>query len=336
MRDNAVEQSKNALLDRHDRLVSYLRLSITDRCNLNCIYCRPGPCRDLPRRELLSYEEMLRLVRIFAELGVRKVRVTGGEPFARQGAVDFIGRIKKIVGIKTVGVTTNGTLAFKHLGRLKKAGVTAVNFSLDTLFPERYGKITGSDLFQEVFSSIIEAIMLEMSVKINVVVLDTVNTDELLSLAGLAKTFPVEVRFIEPMPFDGRGEFKPSIWNAARLKEYLQEHLPDCIEFIRKENSTAQLFKAKGFQGVVGIIGGHSRNFCASCNKVRLTPQGILKNCLYDDGVLDLKKFLRRNACDEEIKEAIRLAVGMRMANGHAVEQERQKKNVRSMAAIGG
>lgn len=325
----------NTLCDSHDRDITYLRLAVTDRCNLRCTYCMPKGCLS-PRNELLNYDELLRVVRLFAGLGIGKIRLTGGEPFARNGFVDFLTEIHNVPGIKEIGITTNGTLCFDQIQRLKESGVTGINFSLDTLSPARYQKITGADLFHEAFASIMEAIIQGIRVKVNVVVLDNDNSDELLHLAGLAENYPVEVRFIEPMHFNGSGEFTPPHWNAMRLKAFFLENLPGCVEILKKHDSTAQLFKVKKYSGIVGIIAGHSRSFCASCNKVRLTPQGMLKNCLYDNGVLDMKGLLRSGADDEEINAAIQSAVAAKYADGFIVEKDRRDFVPRSMATIGG
>jgi len=325
----------NTLCDSHGRCITYLRLAVTDRCNLRCTYCMPKGCL-ASKNELLDYDELLRVVRIFAGLGIGKIRLTGGEPFARKGFVDFLAEIKEVTGIKEIGITTNGTLCFNDIQRLKASGVTGLNFSLDTLSPARYQKITGADLFHEAFASIMEAIILGIRVKVNVVVLDNDNCDELLHLAGLADDYPVEVRFIEPMHFNGSGEFTPPQWNAARLKAFFLKNLPGCVELLKKHDSTAQLFKVKNYLGTVGIIAGHSRSFCASCNKVRLTPQGVLKNCLYDNGVLDMKGLLRSGADDGEITAAIRNAVMAKSADGSIAEKDRRDRMPRSMATIGG
>ncbi|MBA3003868.1 MAG: GTP 3',8-cyclase MoaA [Desulfurivibrio sp.] len=328
----------NTLCDSHGRNINYLRLAVTDRCNLRCTYCMPKGCF-APRNELLNYDELLRVVRIFAGLGIGKIRLTGGEPFVRKGFVDFLAEIHSVTGIKEVGITTNGTLCFDQIQRLKASGVTGINFSLDTLSPTRYQKITGSDLFHEAFAAIMEAIIQGIRVKINVVVLDNDNSDELLHLARLAENYPVEVRFIEPMHFNGSGKFTPPHWNAMRLKGFFLENLSGCVEILKKirpHGSTAQLFKVKNYSGIVGIIAGHSRSFCASCNKVRLTPQGMLKNCLYDNGVLDMKGLLRSGADDREIIIAIQNAVAAKSADGFIVEKDRRDFVPRSMATIGG
>ena len=325
----------NTLCDSHGRYITYLRLAVTDRCNLRCSYCTPKGCLT-SKNELLDYDELLRVVRVFAGLGVGKIRLTGGEPFARQGFVDFLAEIQSVPGIKEIGITTNGTLCLKEIQRLKGSGVTGLNFSLDTLSPVRYQKITGADLFHEAFASIMEAVMQGFRVKVNVVVLDNDNCDELLHLAGLAENYPLEVRFIEPMHFNGSGEFTPPLWHAARLKAFFLENLPGCVELLKKHDSTAQLFKVKNYLGAVGIIAGHSRSFCASCNKVRLTPQGVLKNCLYDNGVLDMKGLLRSGADDGEITAAIQNAVTAKSADGSIAEKDRRDCLPRSMATIGG
>lgn len=326
-------EDQQILRDSCGRRVNYLRLAVTDRCNLTCRYCRPRNTSS-PKTHLLTFGELLRIVAVFASLGIDKVRLTGGEPFARRGFIDLVREITSIPGINTVSITTNGTLCFDQIKELKKTGVTGLNFSLDTLSPQRFARITGRDLFHEAFTSIMEAVLQGLKVKVNVVVQDGLNTDELLHLAGLAENQAIEVRFIEPMHFNGRENFSSSSWSAPQLAKFFQENIPGCTETLSVEPSTARLFTAKNYKGRIGVIGGHSRSFCHSCNKVRVTPLGGLKNCLYGKGVLDLRALISENFSNQEIKSAIRSAVLKKAANGNeaaAVAADR-----RSMALIGG
>jgi molybdenum cofactor biosynthesis protein A len=328
--------SCNPLIDAHGRIITYLRLSVTDRCNFRCQYCQPdGPANIIPRSELLTYEEMERLVRLFTSMGVHKVRLTGGEPFTRKGLVSFIDRIKQVQGVRDVAITTNGSLAIDHIQQLEKIGVSAINFSLDTLSSKRFQEITGQDCFHQVFTSILAAIMTTMKVKINVVVLDE-NTDELNDLAMLARDYPVDVRFIETMLFNGQQQNRQGALNHATIKQYIKDSFPDVVSLLPVDSTTAQSYKVRGFQGTLGVIGGRSRCFCQQCNKVRITPQGTLKTCLYDDGVLDLKMMLRSGDSDRDIEKAIRQAVRVRHEDGATAERKRQTKDGRTMATIGG
>ncbi|MDF1615467.1 GTP 3',8-cyclase MoaA [Desulfurivibrio dismutans] len=327
------------LTDNLGRTINYVRLAVTDRCNLNCRYCRPkGPC-DEPRRELLSYEELERLTRLLVEMGVSKVRITGGEPLVRHGMLDFMRRLQAIDGLHQLALTTNATLLGPRLADLRALNLAGLNISLDTLRPERFAAITGQNLFADVFAVIEEAIFTGIPVKINAVVQEGINTDELLDLARLAADRPIQVRFIEPMPFDGGNSFVAGNWNLARLEQHFREHLPDVRE-APTAGATARVLQAAGFKGSIGLIGGYSRCFCATCNKIRITPQGMLKTCLYDDGVLDLKEVLRSGSSDRELAEMIRACLGRRHADGFAAAEQRKKKGLpgscASMATIGG
>lgn len=324
------------LHDSFGRHINYLRLAVTDRCNLNCVYCRPPITSPAQKAGILTYPELLRIVRLFSGLGITKVRLTGGEPFSRAGLMDFIGKVTKIPGIEKVSITTNGTLCFNHIKTLKQTGISGLNFSLDTLSPSRFQRITGVNLFHDTFSTIMEAVLQGIRVKVNVVVLDEHNTDELLHLAGLAKNLPLEVRFIEPMYFNGVGKFLASSWNASALIKFFMKNIEGCVETIAAEPSTARVFKAKDYQGTIGVIGGHSRTFCHACNKIRITSHGMMKNCLYDQGALDLKNMLRDNFSDEEIKRTIGRIVSTKAADGLIASQMNPATGNRSMALIGG
>ncbi len=336
---SAALSARVPLTDNFGRVISYVRLAVTDRCNLNCRYCRPkGPCTEA-RRELLSYEELERLTRLLVAMGISKVRITGGEPLVRHGMLPFMQRLREIPGLTKLALTTNATLLKAKLPALAALQLSGLNISLDTLSATRFAEITGQDLFAEVFAVIESALQSGIPLKLNAVVQEGINTDELLDLARLAERWPVEVRFIEPMPFDGGNGFVAGNWSLARLRDYFRANLPELSE-ITPPGSTAQVFRPAGFRGAVGLIGGYSRCFCATCNKVRVTPQGMLKTCLYDEGVLDLKEVLRSGVDDSELAEMIRACVGRRQANGFDAAAKRAAGSLAgscaSMATIGG
>lgn len=334
---SALANPGDPLVDNFGRAINYVRLAVTDRCNLNCRYCRPkGPCEE-PRRELLSYEELERLVRLLVAMGISKVRLTGGEPLVRHGMIAFMGRLRAIAGLEQLALTTNATLLASHLDDLRQLRLSGLNISLDTLSAARFATITGQDLFGRVFTVIEAALATGIPLKINAVVQEGINTDELLDLARLAEKWPLEVRFIEPMPFAGRDEFSAGQWDLARLRAHFQANLPELTEIVRP-GSTAQVFRPAGFVGAIGLIGGYSRCFCATCNKIRITPMGMLKTCLYDDGVLDLRKLLRAGVDDAELAGLIRECVGRRQPDGFAAAQRApgMAGSCASMASIGG
>ncbi len=324
------------LTDSFGRQINYLRLAVTDRCNLRCRYCMPDEgIPFIPHDQILRFEEMERLVRIFASMGVRKVRLTGGEPLVRKGVVPFIERLGKVPGIEEIHITTNGVAASGHLARLKGMGLSGLNLSLDTLDRKRYHRICRRDSFNSVMASFDEALQVGLSLKINTVMLDGSGEEDLLALAELARTRPVSVRFIERMPFSGQGRGHPPVWSAGRMVRLLQQEYPGLSLRLPPGSSTSLLYRLPGFLGAVGVIGSYSRSFCARCNKVRITPRGMLKNCLYDGGVLDVRSFLRSGVGDREVARALRAAIAEKPEHGRAVKNPLEECTA-SMATIGG
>jgi len=324
------------LVDNHGRAIDYLRIAITDRCNLRCRYCMPrsGQVNFVPYPEILRYEEMVRLVEIFVSLGIRKVRVTGGEPFARRDCLPFLRKIIGIPGIEGLFVTTNGIAVAPHLDELREIGITGINLSLDTLAPERFHHLTGSDSLEKVLSTLRGALERNIPLKINTVVLEDTPDKDIYAVADLAQQYPVTVRFIEKMPFSGGGSLKNG--NAGQLRKRLHALFPKLSKLSNDQPSTALLYELNGFKGNLGIIEGHSRKFCATCNKIRITPLGILKTCLYDNGVIDLKTMLREGVNDSSIAISVSESVRSRFANGMVAEKACRCGREPSMASIGG
>ncbi len=333
--DNAAMAAGKTLIDNHGRRITYLRLSVTDRCDLRCRYCCPETGIPLvPHDQILSYEELERLVRIFASFGVDKVRLTGGEPFARQGLLTFVKMLKKIPGVQSLFVTTNGVKASKHLDSLVTAGVDGINLSLDTLERKRYHQTTRRDCLEDVLRTFHGALERNIPLKVNSVVLEDSKDEELLSLIGLCEKNPVTVRFIEKMPFSGAEMISRN--EGVSLLERLKILLPGMEEVQMSQPSTARVFRLPGYSGKIGVIEGNSRHFCKSCNKVRITPTGMLKTCLYDNGVLDLRELLRSGCDDSEIAKRIQCCVQNSAIDGHAAEKKSNRLSEPCMAGIGG
>lgn len=335
-RNNATKVRVPApLIDNHGRRITYLRLGITEKCNLRCHYCMPEKgISQIPADKTLTYAELDRLVSLFKSMGITKVRITGGEPFVRENCLDFIDRIKNQIGINQVCVTTNGVALEHHLKRLKEIGVTTINMSLDTLNSGRFKEITGRDQLPRVLSSFRRALELNVPLKINSVVCENTSDKEIAALGNLASKFPISLRFIEKMPFSGIEE-QISI-PTSNLRERINRIFPNLKECSSDIISTAHLFSRQDLIGTIGVIEGHSRKFCLTCNKVRITPQGILKTCLYDNGVLDLKQLLRSGLTDEEITLRIQSCVSHRCADGHTTERLGAQISRPPMATIGG
>lgn len=320
--------------DTHGRKIEYLRISVTDRCNLRCVYCMPAEGIEwYPHEEMLSFEETLRLCRIFASLGVSRIKLTGGEPLVRRGIVSLVRQIKEIPGIEEVTMTTNGML-FAEMGRdLAAAGLDSVTFSLDTLDPERYAAMTRLGKLPQVLEGLRLAVALGLSVKINAVLLRGQNEEELEALASFAKDSPIHVRFIELMPI-GCAQDWPGIPNEelqARLDATYGESTP-----IQKRlgNGPAVYRQYPGFRGAVGFISAMSHPFCHNCNRVRLTSRGELKLCLHQVNGIQLLPLLRDGRSDESIREVIAASIAAKPEQHHFDTPHSREEQ--QMNAIGG
>lgn len=323
------------LIDNHGRRVTYLRLSVTDRCNLRCRYCMPEegiPCKD--HSEILSYEELLRLSTIFISLGVDKIRLTGGEPFVRPDCMNFLEALRVLFPKLNIHVTTNGVALGKYLHRLCAMGISGINLSLDSLDEDRFRTITRRNQWQNVMKNLHLLKVSHIPLKINAVVLDDTSDAEIINMAGLIKDDSIALRFIELMPFSGNKhkDKKPT----TSLKERICNLFPQIVEIKSEHAETARNFHIPNHIGRIGIIEGDSKKFCATCNKVRITSAGLLKNCLYDQGVLDLRELLRDGSSDLTIAQKIQDAVSQKLANGHEVTAENDAQYEESMATIGG
>ncbi|CAG0906866.1 unnamed protein product, partial [Cyprideis torosa] len=336
VRNKAGAFSSPQLSDRFNRNITYLRLSITDRCNLRCAYCMPEEgveCRS--HNELLTYEELERIAAIFINLGITKIRITGGEPFVRKDCLRLITSLKLIYPSLDLRVTTNGVSLAPHLPYLKSIGINGINLSLDSLNQKRFRQITGRDYLERVRSALIKTLELDIPLKINSVVMDNTGDEEILELSALARTYPLELRFIELMPFSGK-QWRRSQNGSEKLRQRLARLFPLLQPEETESPTTTSKFRHLGFSGTIAIIEGKSRNFCASCNKLRITPFGIMKNCLYDNGVLDLRKSLRSGTNDLEITSQIANAVFAKEMNGYLAEQQAATSKEQSMSVIGG
>lgn len=328
------------LYDNHGRPINYVRLAVTDRCNLRCFYCMPEEgIKYVPRQELMSYEEMLRIVGILAIMGVNKVRITGGEPFVRKDMLKFMHNLSEIDGINTLNLTTNGTLTTPIVPELKRMGVKTVNLSLDTLDRDRFFKITRRDEFDTVMQTYQALLNHDMTVKINAVVMEGQNIQDLIPMVELTKKDNVNVRFIEEMPFNGEGaHYAKLLWNHRKILDHLKAHYPNLEKIPDPPSSTSHNYRIPGYKGSVGIIAAYSRTFCGTCNRIRITPQGMLKTCLYDDGVFNIKNLIRQGATDKQVETAFLEALGNRAKDGFEAEKRRQfgLPIQESMSTIGG
>lgn len=328
------------LIDNHGRNVNYLRLAVTDRCNLRCFYCMPEDGLDwLSRTELMSYEEMLRSCTLLVKMGIEKIRITGGEPFVRKDIMQLLHSLSKLNGLKELSMTTNGVLTAPYVAEMKSLGIKSVNLSLDTLDANRFFTITRRDEFASVMATLDELLKYNIEVKINAVVMDGKNTQDILPLVELTKDLPISVRFIEEMPFNGDADTYQGLkWDYVRILNEITDKFPTIQKLEDPAYSTAYNYQIPGHHGSVGIIAAYSRTFCGTCNRIRITPQGTLKNCLYDDGVLNIKDLMRSGLSDEELERALLTAFGQRPKDGWEAERMRVEKTGvhESMATIGG
>lgn len=326
-----------ALIDSHGRTLDYVRLAVTDRCNLRCAYCMPAHGIDfVSRTDLLSYEEMIRLLSILNDLGIHKLRITGGEPLVRRGLVDFLGKINSDNIMDGYHLTTNATLTFEHIDDLLASGLRSVNISLDTLNNQRFREITRRDKLPDVLRSIDRFHDAGIPIKINMVVMKDVNEEDIIPMAELALDRSIEVRFLEEMPFNGTDDTKPGYFTFRDIENILRSHFPGITKLDYKPGATSTDYEVPGWKGRLGIIASYSRTFCGTCNRLRITPTGQLKTCLYGSNVLDLRHLLRSNYSDNDISLAITEAVSTKPKDGFEAEQERIQKISESMASIGG
>lgn len=293
----------------------------------------------LSRTEILTYEEMLRICTLLIRMGVDKIRITGGEPFVRKDIMQFLGELSHNPQLRDLSITTNGVLTAPLVPELKKLGVRSVNLSLDTLDRDRFFAITYRDELDKVMQTLEQLLRYNLEVKINAVVMEGKNTQDIQALAALTRELPVKVRFIEQMPFNGRNAgFSGITWNHARILQELQLHYPAITKIQDPPFSTAYNYHIPGHKGDVGIIAAYTRSFCGTCNRIRLTAQGMLKTCLYGEGVLNLRDMARTHTGDEALMQALQQAVYHREEDGWKAEgiSVRNHPVHESMAAIGG
>jgi cyclic pyranopterin phosphate synthase len=321
-------QNKNGLVDMFSRTISYLRLSLTDRCNLKCMYCvtedeQKGCLTKLGHDELLSYEELLRVVRVAVAMGISKLRLTGGEPLVRNNVMHFIDQLAEIENLHDIRITTNGVLLEKYAEGLIAAGVNKINISLDTLKPERFARITGVDCFDKVWQGIEKARAVGFSpVKLNMVVMRGINDDELPAFAKMSRETELQIRFIEFMPIGVSSRWDKSTYMSSdEIKECISaegELIP--VSGGRADGPASVFRLGQDAKGKLGFISPISHHFCDRCNRLRLTSEGMLRSCLLHDEETDLRSILRRGGSDDEIRETLLISIRNK-PKGHLMEE---------------
>ena len=322
------------MFDSTRREIHYLRLSVTDLCNLRCRYCMPDGVEKLEREAVLTYEEFLRLAALFAQCGIDTVRVTGGEPLVRKNVAQLVAGLKAIPGIRKVTMTTNGILLVQQLPALLAAGLDSVNISLDTLRPEVFRQITARDEFADVQAGLQAALESGIPVKLNCVPQAGMNEGELEDLAALAENRPLQVRFIEMMPI-GYGAAMPCI-SGPELRQRFAHRWPELQPLTEAAfgDGPAVYYTVPGWQGSIGFIAAVHGKFCASCNRVRLTSQGFLRPCLASEAGCDLRALLRSGADDTQLLAAIRETIWAKPREHHF--EDSSMPATRGMYRIGG
>ena len=323
------------MLDQYGRKIDYLRISVTDRCNLRCRYCMPEPIDAVRHEDILRYEEILRICRAAIELGITKFKVTGGEPLVRAGCTDFIAALKKQPGTEQVTLTTNGLLLEKNLDALAAAGLDGVNISLDTTDNARFCRITGytGDGADTLLHVLEECCAKGLKTKINAVLLEETEAD-VPALAAIAEALPVDVRFIELMPI-GFGTTMKRV-SPEDILAALKERWPDLTPTDEtRGNGPAHYYKSAELLGRIGFIDAVSHKFCAGCNRVRLTSTGQLKPCLCYADSADLRALIRGGCTDEELKEALRVAI-YNKPRAHCFDTNASITEKHAMSQIGG
>ena len=325
------------LIDKHNRVVNYLRLAVTDKCNLRCSYCMPEDMKFVQNKELLSYEEMIRLATILAKEGVSKIRITGGEPFLRKEIMNLLRSLSEIDGINKMAITSNATKTLEHLPELLSLGIRSFNISIDSLDKERFYEITRRDVFEDVMICIREMMKMDIDLRLNCVVMRDKNIEDIIPFVELAQEEKVSVRFIEEMPFNGQGKNHSGIeWDYLRILEHIQSKYPNIQKLEDPKYSTSLNYWIEGFKGSFGLIPAYTRNFCGSCNRIRITAQGKFKTCLYDDGIFNIKDFMRQGASDEQLLDIVKEALALKSKDGYEAESSRTSTASESMSTIGG
>jgi cyclic pyranopterin phosphate synthase len=325
------------LIDSFSRRIDYLRISVTDRCNLRCLYCMPSHgVQTIPREEILHYEEIHRLIDIAARMGVRKVRITGGEPLVRSGIVSFVASLSQIPNLEDITLTTNGTLLEAFAQPLREAGLRRVNISLDTLDSKKYAHITRGDELDQVWRGIHQALEAGLSpLKINMVVIRGLNDQEVEEFARLTLKEPINLRFIEFMPIGAPGFWRPErVVKVEEIKSRLS-HLGHLEPTKIRGDGPARYFYLPGAHGTVGFIGAFSDHFCSSCNRMRITCDGRLRPCLFSEAEIDLRGPLRRGCSDEKLVSLF-LQANRKKPRSHSLSKRPGRLWRRPMSEIGG
>ena len=323
------------LTDNHGRTFDYLRIGLTDQCNLRCQYCMPAEGLSwIPKTALMSLEELKQILQWTLSWGIKKVRFTGGEPLVRKDFMEILSHAHKLQ-FDSLHLTTNGVLTEKYLPELKDKGIHQINFSLDSLDPIQFERITRRDQLSIVLSSISEALRLGFKVNVNTVLLGDTTEEECLKLINWSFDQGIHLRFIEEMPFNGQGKQPDWHWNWRRIEDMFMQYYPELKKVHAAPHSTSVSFEQSNHTGSIGYIAAYSRTFCGTCNRLRLTPEGHLYHCLYSEKYYPLLQALRNGKAQDNIFHEVSEFVKGKSINGFEAEKENQNFGM-SMAKMGG
>jgi GTP 3',8-cyclase len=339
--NNLLPNGKTPLVDAFGRKIKNVRISITDKCNFRCVYCMPAEgLQWLKRNEILSYEEIVRLTRLLVGMGVEQVRLTGGEPTVRKDLPELIRMLSSIEGLKSLSLTTNGYLLKDLAGKLADAGLTRINVSIDSLVREKFFQLTRRDSLQQVLEGLeeLEKYPQISPIKLNAVAMKNFTEDEVVNFAMLARRKPYVVRFIEFMPLDADGNWEPgSVLTGDEIRAIIEREVMPLVPIASEDPAeTATKFRFADGIGEMGFINPVSHPFCASCDRIRVTAEGMLRTCLFAHVETDIKTPLRSGASDEVVEEVIRRAVWKKEKKHFINDGEAFKRTKRSMSQIGG
>jgi len=334
-----MSKTESFLIDSYGRKITYLRISVTDRCNLRCLYCMPRKSfRWIPHDNILRFEEIIHLSSILVKMGIKKIRLTGGEPLVRKGFSNLVKELSELEGLEKICLTTNATLLSNYAQRLYDAGLRHINISLDSLNPKIYAQITGQDALKEVLTALDQVEKLGFNpIKINCVVLKGINDKDVVDLAALSIKRPFQIRFIEFMSIGNDNSWTPDMFVSSEdTMKAIEERLGRLTPVSKKTGrGPAQIFKLEGSQGEIGFISPLSHHFCATCNRIRLTADGRLRLCLFSDQEWDVLSLLRANVSNEELEGFFRKAIKAKPME-HFGDVSHVPTCQRNMSKIGG
>lgn len=326
------------LIDNHNREINYVRLAVTDRCNLRCNYCMPAEGINFVKNDkLFTIDELSRLSEILVAQGVDKIRITGGEPFVRKDLMVLFRKLSSLKKLNDISVTTNATLIGPYIDELKELGVKNINVSMDAINRETFERITRRNQYDTVYNNMVRLITEGFNVRVNFIALEGQNTEDILPMLELTKHYNVSVRFLEEMPFNGGSKkFQSIAWDYKRILDYIKERHPDYYKLESPKTSTSMNYKIPGFKGTFGVIPSFSRTFCGTCNRLRISATGDVITCLYAKPSMNIRDILRSNDSEVKVIEQIFKAIGNRAKTGFEAQQKYQGVFDNSMTSIGG